>query len=138
MTLSINQPGAAHAPNQPFIIGLYLRKNGDFSKALEHIENSLIKNARNYRSMDLKALILRKIGKEDEALKRAKETLLLDPVDVISLRICGKKPQLRTDTAIEIALEYKAGGFYADAVQILNETNSDYPWCTITLRTCTD
>ncbi len=102
-------------------------KNGDFSKALEHIENSLIKNARNYRSMDLKALILRKIGKEDEALKRAKETLLRDPVDVISLRICGKKPQLRTDTAIEIALEYKAGGFYADAVQILNETNSDYP-----------
>lgn len=102
-------------------------KNGDYVKALEHIENSLIKNSRNYRSMDLKALILQKMGKSKEALERAKATLKLDPTDIISLRICGKRPEIRTDTAIEIALEYKAGGFYEEAIDILNETQCDQP-----------
>ncbi len=99
----------------------------EYGKALEHIENSLIKNARNYRSMDLKALILQKLGKQEEAVKRCEETLSLDPMDMISLRICGKMPQIRTDTAIEIALEYKAGGFYEDAIRILEEDDTEHP-----------
>lgn len=102
-------------------------QKGEYGKALEHIENSLIKNARNYRSMDLKALILQKLGKQEEAVKRCEETLSLDPMDMISLRICGKMPQIRTDTAIEIALEYKAGGFYEDAIRILEEEDTEHP-----------
>lgn len=102
-------------------------QKGEYGKALEHIENSLIKNARNYRSMDLKALILQKLGKQEEAVKRCEETLSLDPMDMISLRICGKMPQIRTDTAIEIALEYKAGGFYEDAIRILEEDDTEHP-----------
>lgn len=77
--------------------------------------------------MDLKALILQKLGKQEEAVKRCEETLSLDPMDMISLRICGKMPQIRTDTAIEIALEYKAGGFYEDAIRILEEDDTEHP-----------
>lgn len=36
-------------------------------------------------------------------------------------------PQIRTDTAIEIALEYKAGGFYEDAIRILEEDDTEHP-----------
>lgn len=77
--------------------------------------------------MDLKALILQKLGKQEEAVKHCEETLSLDPMDMISLRICGKMPQIRTDTAIEIALEYKAGGFYEDAIRILEEDDTEHP-----------
>lgn len=102
-------------------------RNGEYETALDHIENAIIKNSRNYKARNLKSLILRKLGRNDEAVSLAKETAVLDPMDVISRQILGQKPEMRIDTAIEIALEYKAGGFYGDAVDVLLETKSDYP-----------
>ena len=102
-------------------------RNGEYETALDHIENAIIKNSRNYKARNLKSLILRKLGRNDEVISLAKETISLDPMDVISRQILGQKPEMRIDTAIEIALEYKAGGFYGDAVDVLLETKSDYP-----------
>ncbi|MGN1442545.1 MAG: tetratricopeptide repeat protein, partial [Acutalibacteraceae bacterium] len=91
------------------------------------IENAIIKNSRNYKARNLKSLILRKLCRNGAAVSLAKETVTLDPMDFISRRILGEKPEMRVDTAIEIALEYKAGGFYGDAASMLLETKSDYP-----------
>jgi tetratricopeptide (TPR) repeat protein len=102
-------------------------RNGEYETALDHIENAIIKNSRNYKARNLKSLILRKLGRNDEVISLAKETISLDPMDVISRQILGQKPEMRIDTAIEIALEYKAGGFYGEAVDTLLETKSDYP-----------
>lgn len=102
-------------------------RNGEYETALDHIENAIIKNSRNYKARNLKSLILRKLGRNDEAVSLAKETVALDPMDVISRHVLGEKPVMRVDTAIEIALEYKAGGFYDDAASVLLETKSDYP-----------
>ncbi|MGN0447956.1 MAG: tetratricopeptide repeat protein, partial [Acutalibacteraceae bacterium] len=102
-------------------------KNGEFEIALDHIENAIIKNSRNYKARNLKSLILRALGRNDEAVSLAKETAALDPMDVISRHVLGEKPEMRVDTAIEIALEYKTGGFYGEAVDTLLETKSDYP-----------
>lgn len=102
-------------------------RNGEYDTALEHVENAIIKNGRNYKARNLKALILLKLGKNDEAVAIAKETNILDPIDFVSRRILGEKLQMRVDTAIEIALEYKTGGFYEEAVELLLESNSDYP-----------
>ena len=102
-------------------------RNGEYETALDHIENAIIKNSRNYKARNLKSLILRKLGRNDEAVSLAKETVALDPMDVISRHVLGEKPVMRVDTAIEIALEYKAGGFYGDAASVLLETKSDYP-----------
>lgn len=102
-------------------------RNGEYETALDHIENAIIKNSRNYKARNLKLLILRKLGRNDEAVSLAKETVALDPMDVISRHVLGEKPVMRVDTAIEIALEYKSGGFYGDAASVLLETKSDYP-----------
>lgn len=101
--------------------------NGDYEIALEHIDNAIIKNGRNYKARNLKALILLNLNRENEAINLARETIALDPMDFISRRILGEKPDMRIDTAIEIALEYRAGGFYDEAISVLTETNSDYP-----------
>lgn len=101
--------------------------NGDYEIALEHIDNAIIKNGRNYKARNLKALILLNLNRENEAINLARETIALDPMDYISRRILGEKPDMRIDTAIEIALEYRAGGFYDEAISVLTETNSDYP-----------
>ncbi|MGN0555363.1 MAG: DUF5107 domain-containing protein [Candidatus Fimenecus sp.] len=102
-------------------------RNGEYETALDHIENAIIKNSRNYKARNLKALILLQLGRESEAVSLAKETNSLDPMDFISRRILGETPEMRIDTAIEIALEYKAGGFYEDAIRVLLETKSAYP-----------
>ncbi|MGN1418435.1 MAG: DUF5107 domain-containing protein [Acutalibacteraceae bacterium] len=102
-------------------------RKGEYETALDHVENAIIKNSRNYKARNLKSLILRKLGRNDEAVCLAEETAALDPMDVISRKLLGEKPVMRVDTAIEIALEYKAGGFYGDAVDVLLETKSDYP-----------
>ncbi len=102
-------------------------RNGDYALALEHIENAIIKNSRNYKARNLKALILLKLDRKNEALSLARETNKLDPMDFISRQILGEKSEMRVDTAIEIALEYKTGGFYDNAIEVLTDTKSGYP-----------
>lgn len=102
-------------------------QNGQLDLALEHVENAIIKNSRNYKARNLKSLLLKQCGREQEAQAYAKETAGLDPLDVISRHILGELPALRTDSAIETALEYKAGGFYTEAVSVLEADQSKYP-----------
>lgn len=102
-------------------------RNGDYDLALDHLQNALIKNGRNYRAMNLTALILNALGKTEDALAVARATNLLDPLDVISARILGEKTPLQTNAAIEIAIEYAYSGFYDEALKILNEDESGYP-----------
>lgn len=53
----------------------------DYDEALELIENSLIRNSRNYKARLLKTAVLRKLGRHAEALAYAEETLGLDVAD---------------------------------------------------------
>lgn len=55
-------------------------KGNDF-EALELAERSLIRNARNYKSRNLKTAMLRKLGRLDEAKAFTEETLKLDMAD---------------------------------------------------------
>lgn len=100
---------------------------GDTEKALEHLEASLDKNRRNTLSRNLKALLLQSAGRSDEARALAAETVQIDPLDFLSRRVLGEAPAMRTDTCIEVALEYAAGGFYADAAAVLCEDQSGHP-----------
>ena len=102
-------------------------RRGDTALALSHIEQALIKNSHNYRARNVKALLLQKLGQQEAARKWAEETLRLDPMDNISRRLLGKELPLRTDTAIELALEYKACGFYEEAIKVLARAEGTHP-----------
>lgn len=99
----------------------------DYQAALEHAERSILKNAHNIKALDLKALLLEKTGEKEAALEIARGVLKIDPLDVISRRVLGEKPQVNYNTAIEIACEYAAAGFIEDAALILEEDESGYP-----------
>lgn len=102
-------------------------RRGDTVLALEHIENAVIKNSHNFKALDLKAMILKKLGREEEANEIAKTVLEKDPLDIISRRILGEKPDIHYNTAIETAIEYAAGGFIDEAIVVLEEDDSGYP-----------
>ena len=54
------------------------------ARALSHIERSLVKNAHNIKARGLKAYLLRKLGKTEEAAAWIQENLALDPFDFLS------------------------------------------------------
>ncbi len=59
-------------------------KRGDYASALDFVEKSLVKNAHNIKARGMKASALRKLGREEEALKQVGENLKVDPFDYVS------------------------------------------------------
>ena len=80
---------------------------GSYGEALELVERSLIRNARNYRARNLKAAALRKLGRLEEAKAVAEETLRLDFADF------GARN--------ELALVLAAQGHAGRAAEVLDE-----------------
>ncbi|MGC9348211.1 MAG: DUF5107 domain-containing protein [Anaerolineae bacterium] len=56
----------------------------DFERALEHLERSLRTNTMNTKARNLKAAVLRHLGRLDEAAPATCETVELDPLDMWS------------------------------------------------------
>ncbi|MFC9708424.1 DUF5107 domain-containing protein [Paenibacillus sp. NPDC056933] len=69
-------------------------------EALELIERSLIRNTRNYKARHLKVALLRRTGREQQAMQYARDTLELDPIDF--------------GTAYELVLLYSGTSSLAD------------------------
>lgn len=102
---------------------------GDFERALEHINRSLVRNAHNMKARGAKSAILRKLGCTDEALNFAKESMEIDPLDSLSRReaeLAGggeygwdSVPGLNHNEIIEYALTYAEWGMTDDATAVL-------------------
>jgi tetratricopeptide (TPR) repeat protein len=110
-----------------------------FTQALELLERSLLRNARNYKARDLKTALLRKLGRLEEAQRLAVETSELDVADfgayneLYLLHLArGEKERaldaldalkhlMRGDVHnfITLALDYCHCGLYAEGVDVL-------------------
>jgi tetratricopeptide (TPR) repeat protein len=81
------------------------RKN--WAAALEHLNQSLRHNKDNLRARNLKVLVLRRLGREEEASSLLRQTLALDPLDCWA-RLLNQEPlhcdwQTRLDLAHDLA-----------------------------------
>lgn len=114
----------------------------DYVTALEHLENSLDTNRQNNKSLILKALILKKINREDAAKKTLIELLKTDPLDQwakfeLSNLTGNYKDFLdssRNDaqTIIDIAFDYAEAGFYQEAIELIElHHKSEVPECAV-------
>lgn len=66
---------------------------GVYETALAHIERALIKNAHSVKARGLKAVLLRKLGRADEARAWIAESLAFDPFDHLSAWELGEEGQ---------------------------------------------
>ncbi len=116
-------------------------EQGRHAEALELAERALVRNSRNYKTRNLKAALLRKLGKPDEAAAFAAETSRLDAADFgslleLSLALQGKglaaeaestRGQLRglmrgdSRNAMELAADYAGAGLYEEAAAVLSD-----------------
>ncbi len=75
-------------------------RQGDFETALAHLDDAIIKNGRNYKALDLKAMLLLKTEREEQAHALAETVRSLDALDTTSGRILGKAVSMNHNHAI--------------------------------------
>ena len=116
-------------------------KEGRFGKALEHVEKSLVKNAHNIKARGLKAYILRRLDRKEEAKAWAEENLALDPFDFLSgnekVILHNNDSRMREELNARMrffrenylmtARDYGEAGAYGEAAALLGECTEEYP-----------
>ena len=108
--------------------------NGNLTEALYEIDKSLVRNWHNNRARALKAAILRRLGKNSEALDLITDSLKIDlfnfgcrfekyllTKDVSALAEMHQLMRGEIHNYEVIALDYICAGFYTEAVQLLEE-----------------
>jgi tetratricopeptide (TPR) repeat protein len=104
-------------------------KKGDLKSALRHVEESLETNATNNKAQVLKAIGLRKLGRNAEAVQTLEALLAIDRLDHWALAELAVhqngapclSPLSRNDaqTALDVAFDYADCGCLAEAASIL-------------------
>ena len=127
-------------------------KKQNWEEALELIDRSLIRNWHNHKARQLKASVLRKLGRTDEAIKLIEESLALDKFNIgilfekyllrtipdgVLTPVRGKElPTLlhsNIHTCIEYSLDFAHAGLFEEAIELIqmgiNKQNGDpvYP-----------
>ncbi|WP_449867040.1 DUF5107 domain-containing protein [Paenibacillus arenilitoris] len=123
-----------------FSLAQIASEKGAFEEALELAERSLIRNARNYKARDLKAAMLRKLGRLQEAKTFNRETIRLDIADfgayhelvligqaegdaAAAAQALGELTALLRGDAhnhLSLASDYAGAGLYEEAVRVLH------------------
>lgn len=111
---------------------------GEWTEALERVESSLIRNWHNHKARQLKASILRKLNRNEEALAWIEESIKIDRFNMG----CRFEKYLITQDQtvldemnvimrqwshgyIEYALDFAGAGLYQEASELLQESIED-------------
>jgi tetratricopeptide (TPR) repeat protein len=116
---------------------------GDFEQALDFLDRSISTNTLNTKSLDLKAVVLRKMGRPAEAEKMASAALAVDPLDLFAQRegnlARGEKPRKvelppgpgvwgdDLQPYLEMAASFAGAGLWEDGISVLGELVDAYP-----------
>ena len=102
---------------------------GETVEALALVDRALRTNTFNTRALNLKAALLRQLGRKDDARRAVAQVLAIDPLDVRALTeqslLSGNLQQVSTTfhqhpaTALETAVELASAGMWTDASTIL-------------------
>lgn len=91
----------------------------DWLTALDHLDRALCVNTDNLRARDLKALVLRRLGRDAEAVTLLRATLALDPLDWWARHLKGDELRCATQVRLDLALDYARSGFLREALAVL-------------------
>ena len=110
----------------------------NYKEALELVQKGLVRNWHNHKARHLKTVLLRKTGKNNEAIAEAELTLTLDPMDYGAhyelYLLTNSESYLATFTAImrnsvsnyiELALDYYYGGHRKEASSLMSKIREE-------------
>ena len=111
--------------------------NGEYEEALRHLEESLNQNVNHTKALNMKAVILRHLGKKAEAENILRKVHAYDMLDMFAqaellgygedaegfTKRFGEKPE----SYLDVAYDYMSAGFYEDAFKVLAMAETEYP-----------
>ncbi len=89
--------------------------------ALEHLDASLIRCGDHLRARNLRAIVLRKLGRDAEAAQQIQSTLALDPLDWFARHLAGENLRCAAAVRIDLAIDYARAGFFDRAIELLEQ-----------------
>jgi len=92
--------------------------------ALDHLDRSLRFNAVNTRALNLRTIVLRRLGRRAEAEAAVSRTRALDPLDWWSRHLQGLPLKCDLQTALDLAIDYARAGLHTEAIGLLREACS--------------
>ena len=113
-------------------------RHGKYEEALEFADKGLVRNTHNVRARGLKAALLAKLGRKDEALSWIEENLKVDSFDYVSLFVRAsltresEKPITElmrnySETFLLVARNFAAAGFHEEALHVLSLADETKP-----------
>ncbi|MFV0505372.1 MAG: DUF5107 domain-containing protein [Bacteroidales bacterium] len=135
---------AAWQDSAYFAVAQIDASNDLWDRALDEVERSLVRNWHNHKARQLKASILRKLGRKEEALSFIEDSLKIDSFNIgcryekylltnsdEELKEMQALMQNSVHTYIEYALDFTSAGLYKEASDILllycSEKDEVYP-----------
>lgn len=120
-----------------FYMAAIAARRGDFADALEYVDNALTRNTMNIKARGLRAYVLRKLGRDDDAAAALAENLKIDEFDFVSGNervIAGANPAELTglmrgfhENYLQAARDYALFGAYDEALALLGEADQSKP-----------
>jgi tetratricopeptide (TPR) repeat protein len=92
---------------------------GHWGTALDHLNSSLRLNTDNTRARNLKAMVLRKLGRVHDAKALLRDTVALDPLDWWARCLVGESLTCDLQTQLDLAHDQARAGFYREAIALL-------------------
>lgn len=113
----------------------------NYEESLQLIEKGLVKNSHNIKARGLKAIVLRKMGRTEQASEWISENLKIDSFDYVSwfekAALSENKEEVLKElnglmrnfreNYLQTARDYAEAGCYEEAVSVLEECTEDYP-----------
>ncbi|MDC0712919.1 DUF5107 domain-containing protein [Stigmatella sp. ncwal1] len=93
----------------------------DWQAALVQTEESLHLDTQQLRARDLRAVILRQLGRGQEASAALADTLRMDPLDWWARDLSGEPLTCDNQVRLDLAWDYAQAGFYGEARRVLEQ-----------------
>lgn len=91
------------------------------AQALEHVEQCLVGSADDLRALDLRVVLLRRLGRTAEAERALAAVRRLDPLDQLARDLAGLPLTCDAGTRLDVALDHASFGSTADALRVLEQ-----------------
>jgi tetratricopeptide (TPR) repeat protein len=97
----------------------------EWAKALKHIDRSLCADADNLNALNLRFLILEKLGNAGDAISLLEKIVALDPLDTFSRFLRDKEIPQDGQRCLDLAFDLMRAGFHEHALHVLSV---ELPW----------
>jgi tetratricopeptide (TPR) repeat protein len=91
----------------------------DWDKALEHLDVSLRMDIDNTLARNLKAIVLRKLNRRQEAETLLRDTLARDPLDAWARHLLDRRTVADAQTRLDLAHDAARAGLNLEAIEVL-------------------